>query len=596
MSGFTDLVWFIGVVENNVDMRLEGRVQVRAFGFHGTIDQVPTENLPWAIPIAGSYDPNHPVPPLNSWVFGFFLDGRDAQQPMLLGLLPTQYTVPVNPEELGYGRIDPIDYNVKAQGYRPQDIGNPQLSRLARGEDLNNTYMLDIEATKITDIQSASGQTWSEPGSAYNAKYPYNRVIETAAGHSIELDDTPGSERIMIYHNSGSYLQVDSSGTTTNKATNDKYDINENNMHVYVGGRCDVTIQGDAYVRVGGSKIEEVMGDMKTVVHGNYELNVGGYANFNVSDEYQMRGARVVMEANVEDVNIFAAKNFASAGGKGAYMASPEIVGIGGGSSISLKSPSISVQGGESTSISGEVVKIGAGGKVSIKGSVVAIDDVIQLANGESDDPDDAIEAVVASGAMMVEPVAKTISGVGGMGMAGRSSMGVSNAASVEGDAGFGDIVSDCSTDLVESIKSHETFSPNAYYDYKQYSIGYGTPASSKSESIDEEEATRRLMQRISSEREFVKQYGVRHGYNWNDCQIDALSSFRYNLGAGGFEQLTGGGRRDNNTIAQKMLEFNMAGGKVQSGLVIRRKSESDWFKSGSGIIDSNTSEEGIEV
>lgn len=596
MSGFTDLVWFVGVVENNVDMRLEGRVQVRAFGFHGTIDQVPTETLPWAIPIAGSYDPNHPIPPLNSWVFGFFLDGRDAQQPMLLGLLPTQYTVPVNPEELGYGRIDPIDYNVKAQGYRPQDIGNPQLSRLARGEDLNNTYMLDIEATKITDVQSASGQTWSEPGSAYNAKYPYNRVIETAAGHSIELDDTPGSERIMIYHNSGSYLQVDSSGTTTNKATNDKYDINENNMHVYVGGRCDVTIQGDAYVRVGGSKIEEVMGDMKTVVHGNYELNVGGYGNFNVSDEYQMRGARVVMEANVEDVNIFAAKNFAAAGGKGAYLASPDVVGIGGGSSFSVKSPTVSVQGGESTSISGNAVKIGAAGKVSIKGSVVAIDDVIQLSNGESDGPDEAIEAVVASGAMMVEPVAKTISGVGGMGMSGRSSMGVSNAASVEGDVGFTDIASDCSTDLVESLKTHEQFSPNAYYDYKQYSIGYGTPANSKSETIDEAEATRRLTQRISSEREAVKQYGIRHGYNWNDCQIDALSSFRYNLGAGGFEALTGGGTRSNDVIAAKMLEYNKAGGKILSGLVTRRKHESDWFRSGSGIVDTGSSDEVIEV
>ena len=152
MPGFTNLSWFIGVVENNVDERLEGRVQVRAFGFHGTVAQVPTENLPWAIPIAGSYDPNHPIPPLNSWVFGFFLDGAEAQQPMLLGILPTQYTVPVNPEMNGYGRIDTVDYNVKAQGFRPQDFGQPQNSNLVRGENLERTYLASVETTKITDV------------------------------------------------------------------------------------------------------------------------------------------------------------------------------------------------------------------------------------------------------------------------------------------------------------------------------------------------------------------------------------------------------------------------------------------------------------
>ena len=40
----------------------------------------------------------------------------------------------------------------------------------------------------------------------------HNKVIETAH-HSIELDDTPDGERIMIHHKSGSFVQIDSVGT-----------------------------------------------------------------------------------------------------------------------------------------------------------------------------------------------------------------------------------------------------------------------------------------------------------------------------------------------------------------------------------------------
>ena len=36
-AGLKNPLFFIGVIENNEDPRLEGRVQVRAFGVHGAI-------------------------------------------------------------------------------------------------------------------------------------------------------------------------------------------------------------------------------------------------------------------------------------------------------------------------------------------------------------------------------------------------------------------------------------------------------------------------------------------------------------------------------------------------------------------------------
>lgn len=155
--GFQNPLFFIGVVENNTDQRLEGRVQVRAFGVHGTINQIPTANLPWATLIIGSHDTNFVVPPLNSWVFGLFLDGRSAQQPLILGLIPTQFSVVNDPSQSGWGVATGNNIDVNAKGSRAQDFGQPSLSRLARGEELQNTYLLPLETNRKRDIPIAGG-------------------------------------------------------------------------------------------------------------------------------------------------------------------------------------------------------------------------------------------------------------------------------------------------------------------------------------------------------------------------------------------------------------------------------------------------------
>ena len=91
--GIKDPLFFVGVIEDNDDPRKEGRCKVRAFGVHGTNKDIAAEDLPWAIVVQGDYNPNT-IPKLNSWVFGMFLDGRGAQQPMVLGLIPSQTKSP----------------------------------------------------------------------------------------------------------------------------------------------------------------------------------------------------------------------------------------------------------------------------------------------------------------------------------------------------------------------------------------------------------------------------------------------------------------------------------------------------------------------
>ena len=357
--GLTNPLFFVGVVENNVDERLEGRVQVRAFGVHGSNREVPTESLPWATLIHGDYDPNGTLPPVNSFVFGFFVDGRDAQQPMILGLIPTQYTVEANPREQGYGAIPNGDAQRLSRGSNPEDFGEPQNSKLARGEKTQETYVTLQEQNRIKDVEVAANgineqrETFEEPAPAYSAEYPFNRVMETYS-HVLEMDDTPGSERIMIYHKrNGSYISIDSTGTSVQKSTNDKYEINDVHQHVYVGGKSHVTILGDSRVYVKGNKVEEIEGNYTQIVHGNHLLSIGGQGNINASEEVQIRAAKLRLESNVEGVNILAAKKINLASGELTSIKSDMEMRLQAKETIGLKSTEqkINIESEESFSI-----------------------------------------------------------------------------------------------------------------------------------------------------------------------------------------------------------------------------------------------------
>jgi hypothetical protein len=605
--GFVQPMFFVGVVEDRNDPRVEGRVRVRAFGVHGSNKDIATEDLPWATLIIGNHDVNFTPPPLNAWVFGFFIDGRDAQQPMILGLIPSQASELVDPNTRGWGAVPAENYDRESQGARPRDLGLSPMSRLATGEFLNETYNEALETNRVRNIPVAGGcarghnavgngniwsndlgetadvstrsapvfitaddregidnldndpafqaelrrltqkygisreqvygiilgegairnpskindfgyaglfqfgqkaltdinrrqgtnytpqsiarlspaeqlrvydnyldrwnfrnssglgvlqaapgfasrpgstevyavgtrawqrnpgwrgpdgritvdsinayynirnpppleqqgpqlldpsqpdrvqqaqldeqrfgraneltteinrleqerdklgttgvdatardqlneqirqkeaelaaldtsnptqgtagepysgyanpsnapgcvSSWEEPPSGYSARYPYNRVIETASGHSIELDDTPGGERIMIWHRDGSYVQI--TGTsTTHKNMSDAYHINERNNHVYIGGNNIVTIEGDSYVLIKGDKVEEIEGNYKQIVHGNVQIGGGGRVEINGADRTDIRSASLSLDSNVENLNIRTGKN-----------------------------------------------------------------------------------------------------------------------------------------------------------------------------------------------------------------------------------------------------------------------------------------------
>ena len=304
-KGISNPLFFVGKVEDILDGAFMGRVKVRAFGIHGTQEEVSTDALPWATCVVGNYDENPTPPPLNSFVFGMFLDGEEGQHPIILGLIPGQYTEKEVPAKDGIGVIPPFAKAILGWLGGPKDIGEVQSSRLKRAEDLENTYIGPRDANAVQRQKIAdSDTTWSEPPPAYAARYPFNRVIESRGGHSIELDDTPGAERITITHKSGAYIEIDAIGAFKERSQGDRYEVNIGTKHES-SGHSVVTINGNSHVYVKGNKTEEIMGNYKRIVHGENEVTVGGQSYHNVGGHLFMRGASTKIEGNADRVTIF---------------------------------------------------------------------------------------------------------------------------------------------------------------------------------------------------------------------------------------------------------------------------------------------------
>jgi len=134
---------------------------------------------------------------------------------------------------------------------------------------------------------------------------------------------------------------------------------------------------------------------------------------------------------------------------------------------------------------------------------------------------------------------------------------------------------------LAGFVKQFEGYEPKAYWDEKQWSIGYGTKASGKDATITEAEAEEELLKNLSVAKGAVERIAEKYSYDWSANQVDALSSFAYNLGSGALEQLTDKGLRGDEEISQMILEYNKAGGKTLPGLVKRRQAEAKLFTQG---------------
>lgn len=232
-----NLIGFIGTVIN-IDGGVEnfGKVQIKITGDQG-LDPY-QDDLLWAFIMVPSTSPAESgigVTPnwlnVNTTVFGVFLDGAYKNLPIILG-------------SLNQDKIDP--YGAGISGF-------------ASGDKIPRT--LTSEERRIGIDQKR------------NPSYNNNKVITTSAketpkvvNHIIELDDTPGSERILVKHKSGTYVEIVDNGDVIIKSTKNSYEVVLSDKQIDVYGNATINCKQTATIKANSINLDGEVTVTKSVI------------------------------------------------------------------------------------------------------------------------------------------------------------------------------------------------------------------------------------------------------------------------------------------------------------------------------------------
>ena len=318
--------WFVGVVEDRQDPQTLGRLRVRCLGYHTeNLDKLPTSDLPWAHvmnPITSATVSGLGQSPLGAvegtWVVGFFQDGADAQQPIIIGTLPgVPSELPTKIEKgdddkyPGNGFQDYInavypkykeESDVNRLAVNDEDLPHSSLTtrREDRTKDIGRADFNEVQAF-MSDLDNQTiagddGKAFSEPTIPYDAEYPYNHVYESEAGHIREMDDTPSHERIHERHASGSGYEIHPDGSKVTKVKKDNYDLITGDHFAHIKGNHSTTVDGGVRVFVNADASSDDQ---------NYTIEVGNNANVNI----QVNKGDVNVVTTEGDINLKSGRN-----------------------------------------------------------------------------------------------------------------------------------------------------------------------------------------------------------------------------------------------------------------------------------------------
>ncbi len=302
--GRAGFYWFTGVVEDRKDPLRLGRVKVRCRGWHSENKaEVPTDHLPWAMVMLPTTSPSTtgisetPNFVEGSWVVGFFIDGVEAQEPLIMGTLAGIPQVAADAEK-GFNDFGPTTGRPKAatltysatgvavastaldRGTFPYSgsLDKPDLSELTRNELMPVSVEMRSRLRALQQNIATAGHVtgfppgaMSEPASAYAPVYPYNHATEYESGHVQEIDDTPTKERINLMHRTGTFTEMQPDGSKVDTVVADRYEFTHRNSSEHVDGEKRVTIDKGMRLLVD-----------RDGSGGNLTIEVGTGSNFNI--------------------------------------------------------------------------------------------------------------------------------------------------------------------------------------------------------------------------------------------------------------------------------------------------------------------------
>jgi hypothetical protein len=207
-------------------------------------------------------------------------------------------------------------------------LGEPSTSRLARNEKIEET----IVEKKLNNLSSGEGAghpaqdknaeassfPFMEPKTPYAAVYPYNHVYESESGHVIEVDDTPGAERLHWYHRSGTFREIHPDGTEVNKVTKVQYNFITDDFFLASGKSMNIDAKDAMRIKSGDDTNLAVGANLNAEVSSNLHLSTG-------KSVYIYAKGGVIYIKGAKNVSIQAADDLDLISGQAIHLRAPQI-------------------------------------------------------------------------------------------------------------------------------------------------------------------------------------------------------------------------------------------------------------------------------
>lgn len=279
----------------------------------------------------------------------------------------------------------------------PMGIHPPPVGTLT---PFNSTFqVLNTIAMSTPTWTTANGKEVSQPTTTKNSKYPHNTKNVSPSGHITEIDDTPGHERIMQQHKSGSMTETDAGGNVVHKIVGDKYSIVDKNGYIYIEGSCDVVVNGGVTLKTSNSMGIKILGDANIDVHGSANIGVGVDCKIDVAKDFIVNAENIILHAHKDirmkadgeiihesigdmsfksaksiknesalSINNKVGKNFIVDSGTSIMLKTDKIVA--GASSIGLKASGDFIAAADGLYLSGSSIDVKSSGALNMDGSV----------------------------------------------------------------------------------------------------------------------------------------------------------------------------------------------------------------------------------
>ena len=165
----------------------------------------------------------------------------------------------------------------------------------------------------------ASAGNWNEPVTPYgkikgrkikskkgkkSTVYPFNKVYESESGHIIEVDDTPGAERLHQFHRSGTFEEMHPNGDKVDKVVRDRYTSVLRDDYIHIDGNQNLTVDKALKILINADK-----GRNSPNSNTNFDIEIGDNANINIlvnkgNCNVKLRQGDINLLLEAGDVNI----------------------------------------------------------------------------------------------------------------------------------------------------------------------------------------------------------------------------------------------------------------------------------------------------